>query len=95
MIWWVSAMSKQRIRRRGTAGKDVVLDVDLGPGRVVGSGSVGATPMGQMQPILPGRSHGLGRLGAEDAWAVSRRFVITSRKQRTSQRWHEPRQNNP
>jgi hypothetical protein len=88
-------MSKQRIRHKGPDGKDFILDVDLGPGRAVGSGRVGASIVGDMQPILTGRSHGLGRRGTEDGWHASRHFVITGTKVRSRQVLEEPRQNNP
>lgn len=88
-------MSKQHIRRKGPDGRDIILDVDLGPGRAGGDGVIGASIVGHMQPILTGTSHGLGRRGTEDGWAISRRFVITDTKERSRQLLQEPRQNNP
>jgi hypothetical protein len=88
-------MSKQRIRHKGSDGKDLVLDVDLGPDRAGGNGTMGALTMGDMQPILTGRSHGLGRRGPEDGWVASRHFVITGMTERSRQLFEAPRQNNP
>ena len=88
-------MSKQRIRRRGADGHDRILDVDLGPGSASRTGSMGASSMGDMRPILSGGTYRFkGRVDG-GGWTASRTFVITGRKQRTSQRWLEPRQNNP
>ena len=95
MIPFVPAMSKQRIRRRGADGKDHILDVDLGPGRAAATGTAGGSAMGDMQPILKGGTHKLKSRVDGGGWAASRRFTITSQKQRSSQQWHEPRQDNP
>ena len=67
-------MSKQRIRRKGPDGRDLILDVDLGPGKAAGSVTTGALTMGNMQPILTGSSHGLARrppISVEIAYAVT------------------------
>ena len=87
-------MSKQRIRRKGTDGKDVILDVDLGPGKAAASGNALASSVGHMQPILKDSSHRLKSSGAGAGWAVYRRLTITSKNQQSGPPGHEPRQNN-
>ena len=94
MAPFVSAMSTQRIRRRGADGRDRILDIDLGPGRAAATGTAGGSAMGDMQPILTGSTRQL-KSRIDGGWAASRRFTITSKKVRDGQPWHEPRQNNP
>ena len=69
-------MSKQRIRRKGPDGKDLILDVDLGPGKAAASGTSLASPVGHMQPFFVDASNGPrgGRTGG--GWAISQ--MITS-----------------
>jgi hypothetical protein len=88
-------MSTQRIRRRGPDGKDLILDVDLGPATVAARAGTGGSLVGHMQPIIIGGSHLLRRSRGGGRWAASRAFTINSKKQRPGQPWHEPRQNNP
>jgi hypothetical protein len=88
-------MSTKRVRRRGADGRDRIRDIDLGPGRAAATGTAGGSAMGDMQPILTGSTRQLKNRSDGGGWAVSRRFTITSKKVRTSQRWHEPRENNP
>ena len=88
-------MSTQRIRRKGADGRDRIFDVDLGPGRVAATGTAGGSAMGSMQPILTGGTRGLRSRATGQGWTVSRKFTIGSKQQRPSQRWHEPRQNDP
>ena len=88
-------MSKQRIRCKGADGRDRILDVDLGPGRAAATGTAGGSAMGSMQPILRGSTRGLRGRATGGGWTVDRKFTIGSKKQRSSQRWQETRQNDP
>ena len=84
-------MSKQRIRRRGADGHDRILDVDLGPGSATTTGPMGASTMGDMQPILTGGGSTLRELAPGGSWRVVRTFVITGRAQRRELKWHGTR----
>ena len=87
-----SAMSTQRIRRKGADGRDRILDVDLGPGRAAATGTAGGVAMGSMEPILRAGTRGLRSRATGEGWTVCRTFTIGSKQQRPSQRWHPPRQ---
>ena len=73
-------MSKQRIRRKGPDGKDLILDVDLGPGKAAASGTSLASPVGHMQPFFVGASNGPrgGRTGGSRA--ISQMITSGSKK---------------
>ena len=83
-------MSKQRIRRKGADGHDRILDVDLGPGRATSSGVIGASTMGDMQPILTESTARLKSVAVAGSWRVTRRFVIVGRRHRATPRWQDP-----
>ena len=88
-------MSKQRIRRKGADGHDLILDVDLGPSRATATGSMGASTMGDMRPVLTAGATKLKSLAVGSSWRVAHRFVITGQEQRSDLRWHEPRRDRP
>ena len=80
-------MSRQRIRRKGADGHDRILDVDLGPGRATSSGVIGASTMGEMQPILTESTASLKSIAVAGSWRATRRFVIVGRRHRATPRW--------
>ena len=91
-------MSTMRIRRKGRDGRDIVLDVDLGPtspyrGSRAASGVRGTAlglPVGHMQATDPLKNHRPG-----GGWPVSRAFAIDSTEQPPGRPPREPRLDKP
>jgi hypothetical protein len=91
-------MSTRRIRRKGRDGRDIVLDVDLGPtspyrGSRAASGVRGTalgSPVGHMQATDPLKNHRPG-----GGWAASRASSIDSTEQPPGRPSRVPRVDKP
>ena len=82
-------MSKQRIRRRGADGHDLIFDVDLGPDSAETTGAQGASTMGDMRPILGDGANTLRNVAVGSSWRVARKFIISGREQRSDLERHK------